>query len=101
MGSPEKAAEGELAVEESLELRGPVVIIHRNGGGAAKEPPRENEREREGSRGKPRRRDRKELTGDDAGASEQGRGRRSDAAESSPSEVQMNARRQSCERTQK
>lgn len=100
MGSPEKSAE-ELAAEESLELQGPVVILCRNGGGAAKELPHQNERETEESREKPRRWDRKKLTGDDAGASEQGRGRRSSAAGSSPSEIQMSARRRSRERAQK
>ena len=101
MGSPEKSAEEELAAEESLELQGPVVILRGNGGGAAKELPRENERETEDSRGEPRRWDRKELTGDDAGASKQGRGRQSSAAGSSPSEIQMHARRRSHERAQK
>src|SRR3954469_11341195 len=101
MSSPEKSAEEELAAEESLELQGPVVILHRNGGGGAEEPPREYKIETEKSRKKPRRRGRKELTGDDAEASERGRGRRSSAVESSPSEVLMNARRQSCERARK
>ena len=87
MGSPEKFTEEELAAEESLELRGPVAILHRNGGGGAKEPPHEYKIETEKSRTEPRQRGRKELTGDDAEASERGRGRRSNTAESSPSEV--------------
>src|SRR3954468_3752893 len=37
MGSPERSPEEELAAEESLELQGPVVILHGNGGKGAEE----------------------------------------------------------------
>ena len=101
MGSLERSTEEELAAEESLELRGPVVSLHRNDSGGGEEPPHEYKIETEESRIKPRRRGRKELTGNDAEASERGRGRRSSAAESSSLEIQMNARRRSHERAQK